>query len=79
MQKNKKYWFRKVSPTLWAPLSWEGWVAIGGIILGLFFIYKTNDISSDVALSFSIHGPMVIELVLLIVIFFWVTYGHVKK
>ncbi len=79
MKKNKKYWFRKVSPTLWVPISWEGWVTIGSLILVLFFIYKTNDISSDVALSFSIHGPMLIELVFLIVLFFGVTYGHVKK
>ncbi len=79
MKKDKKHWFRKVSPTLWFPISWEGWVTTGGLILALFFIYKTNDVSSDVALSFSVHGPMLIELMLLIVLFFGITYRHVKK
>lgn len=79
MPHNKKYWFRKVSPTLWVPLSWEGWLATGCLLLAFSFIYKTNNISSDVAFSFAVHGPMIIEMVLSIVIFYWITYGHVKK
>ncbi len=79
MQKGKKFWFKKVSPTLWVPVSREGWLASSVFVLALFFIYKTNDISSEIPISIETHGVMITEMVVSVVVLYWVSRGHVKK
>jgi hypothetical protein len=79
MQEEKKYWFLKISRTLWIPISWEGWATTLVLVCALFFIYKVNGVSREVAFEFARHWPMLLEFGITIIAVYWVTNGHVKK
>ncbi len=78
MQQEKKYWFTKISLTLWIPISWEGWLTTALFILSLFLINMTNDVSTEDPFSLRLHGPMILEMFIAIIALYWVTKGYVK-
>jgi len=79
MKKDKKYWFLKMSRTLWIPISWEGWGALFVFVGALMLIYKGNDVSDEVTFDLASHWPMLLEMGVSIMAFYWVSHGHVKK
>jgi hypothetical protein len=79
MERGKKIWFSAISYRLWIPVSIEGWVVTFAFALGIFLIFKVNEVSDKVAFKLSVHWPMLLELAILAVGLLWVSRGHVKK
>jgi hypothetical protein len=75
----KKYWFLALDYRIWIPISWEGWGMTASFVCALVIILKVNGVSEEVAFNFSKHWPMLLELVISIVAWYWVSRGHVKK
>ena len=79
MAQEKKLWFHRVTSRLWLPISWEGWVVMGGVIGGLFGILRLNGIQRNTPVTSTHFWPVLLEVLVLIVAFFWLTRGRVRK
>ncbi len=77
--KEQKIWFKAYNFNLWIPVSLEGWVVMAVFMLLLFLIAQLNNVSSDVAFSLAQHWPTLVELAVVIAVFYYVTRGHVDK
>jgi len=79
MPKESKIWFKGFSRTLWVPVSVEGWGTCLAFALALFSVYLLNEISADVAFALSKHWPIIFELTVITILFYWISHGHVDK
>jgi hypothetical protein len=79
MEKEKKFWFLKVSYRLWIPISWEGWLTFFVLAFALFLIKTQSGVSDKEAFNLATHWPILLELSVTVIAFFWVSHGHVKK
>lgn len=75
----KKRWFVGYSTTLWVPVTLEGWVVIIAFIAGLYLVYQLNGVSGDVPFDITLHWPVIVEMLVVIIGFFWISKGHVDK
>ena len=75
----KKRWFIGYSARLWVPVSLEGWIVFIAFISGLYFVYQVNGVSGDVPFKLSLHWPTIVEMIVVIIGFFWISKGHVDK
>jgi hypothetical protein len=79
MGENKKPWFHRVSFRLWLPLSCEGWLLLAGLVAGMLLIPYLNGLDTRESLSLERHWPALVELGVLIIAFYWLAHGHVRK
>ena len=75
----RKIWFVGYSPRLWVPVSFEGSGVMAVFVTGLYLLYQMNGVSDDVAFQISVHWPVLVEMLVLILAFYWVSRGHVDK
>lgn len=74
-----KRWFIGYSSTLWLPVSIEGWLVTGLFAVGLYLVVWGNGVTGDVPFKFSKHYPVLLEMIFLVVAFYWITRGRVDK
>ena len=79
MENDKKFWFLKLSYRLWVPISWEGWLITCGLALTLFLIHAQMGVAGKETFNLARHWPILVELGMTVVAFFWLAHGHVKK
>jgi hypothetical protein len=77
--KQKKTWFIGFTSRLWVPVSLEGWIVTASFFTGIILIGKINTVSNDVSLSISKIILILLEFIVLLVIFYFLTKGHVDK
>jgi len=79
MARDKKLWFHKVIGNIYWPISWEGWLVSAGTLAVAFLIMRLNGITFDKSISVKGHWSCVAELIALIVAFYWLIHGRVRK
>ncbi len=79
MRADKKPWFHRVSFNFWLPISWEGWLMMAGLIAGIMLIPTLNHLSSHEPISLKRHWPALAELAVLVIAFYWLSRGHVRR
>lgn len=79
MENEKKFWFLKLSYRIWIPISWEGWFVIIAFTFALFLIRTQSGLAYAEPFNLARHWPIFLKLGVAIVIFLWVSRGHVKE
>lgn len=79
MEKEKKFWFLRLSSRIWIPISWEGWLTTFALAFALFLIRTQGGISDKEAFSLAKHWPILLELCITVIAFLLLARGHVKK
>ena len=79
MEKERQFWFLKLSYRIWIPISWEGWITTFALALALFLIRTQSGLATRETFSLAKHWPILLELIITVIAFFWLSYGHVKK
>ena len=74
-----KRWFIGYGRTLWVPVSVEGWLLTVLFVSGLYLIFSLNAVSGDTPFQLSVHWPMIVEMIAMIIGFYWLSSGHVDK
>lgn len=77
--KQNKTWFVGYTSRLWVPVSFEGWLATAAFFVGIFIIGKINNVPKNTSLNVSQIMPILFEFIILIIILYFVTKGHVDK
>ncbi|MDA8126831.1 MAG: hypothetical protein M0009_16805 [Deltaproteobacteria bacterium] len=77
--KRKKFWFLKLSGRIWIPISWEGWLTAFVLVFALLLIGTQSWIYYREAFSLARHWPILLELSITLIAFYWLSHGHVKK
>ena len=72
-------WFIGYSARLWVPVSFEGWGVMAVFVAGLYLVYQVYGVSDDVPFQISVHWPILVEMLVLILAFYRVSRGHVDK
>lgn len=75
----KKIWFKGLSSRLWLPVSIEGWVVTVVFVLAIYAIMIMNNVSGGVPFDFSEQWPILVEMIVAVIAFYFVTRGHVDK
>lgn len=75
----KKTWFIGYNPRLWVPVSLEGWLVTVLFFVGIVLIGKINNVTSDASVSLGGSLSIVIEFIVLLLVLFFLTKGHVDK
>jgi len=79
MSEDKKVWFHRVNARIWLPISWEGWAMLLGFVGGFFLIPYLNGLSRNESIVFARDWPVLLEMGVLVVAFYWLSSGRVRK
>ncbi len=79
MEKEKKIWFIGKTRRIWIPVSIEGWIAITTPFILLFSLIKLQELDLKENSSLHDHWYFLVEMLIVTIIFYIVTRGHVDK
>ena len=79
MSEDKKVWFHRVNARIWLPISWEGWAMLLGLVGGILLILHLNGLSGKESIVFARDWPILLEMGVLVVVFYGLSHGRVRK